>query len=368
MAKKTKVLHIIDSDFSGRFFEVLIPDQSIRYRSVGLLSLVGERGFPIPSAMKNVKYLETKNRQLNRLLRLLFVIFEVLKFMPNVIITHLPKAGLLGNLLALVSGRNNIYFRHYLDEHHKQNKRSLRILDKIVNNTAKSIVTMSNQTKQWLINEEGVNPKKITVIHQALDYEGIKVNVVNVEQIRLKYVGTNGTKILILCVSRFIEAKGQKTLVDALIKMRLSGLDPVGLFIGAGESIWLQRYIIEKNCQEFCFIEGFKANSLDYIAATDIVAHPSEVDSFSQLVMESKALGRAIVASDSGSVRDQIQDEIDGYIVKKRNSEELADRLCVLANDKSLRDKMGKAAMSNVRRKFPLVRMLNEINEVVLKG
>ena len=59
-------------------------------------------------------------------------------------------------------------------------------------------------------------------------------------------------------------------------------------------------------------------------------------------LIEASAIGRPIITCDSVGCRDVVDDGINGFLIKPKNPQILADKLEILINDKALRRKMGE--------------------------
>lgn len=358
-----KILHIIDTNFSGRFFEVVIDYQASICKQVGLISLSGEYECKVQKA--NVHRLVKRGQK--EILPLPQIVLAILRYKPDLIISHLPKSGLIVGIISRLFRKRSIYFRHYQDEHFQLNRKSVMFLDKVINVLTKEIVTMSDQTKSWMIEKENVNPDKIEVVYQALDYDNIVGNPVTIQKIRNEFDTKFNHPFIVLCVSRFSPRKNQALLVEAtkLIRAADLNINLIAIFLGAGDPSWLMKVIKDSGSEEFCGIVGFKSNVFDYICAADLIVHPSTIDSFSQIIMEAQALGKAVIAAEAGSINDQVLNGVTGYVIPKDNVTELAKKIVLLIENPTLRSEMGRRAYCRVREKYPLRNMLDRLDEIV---
>jgi glycosyltransferase involved in cell wall biosynthesis len=96
-----------------------------------------------------------------------------------------------------------------------------------------------------------------------------------------------------------------------------------------------------------------------------VVIHPSLADSFSQLIIETQALGVPLIATDIAAAREQIQDGITGIIVPARNSEAIASAAARIISDIGFRTSLGNEASRHVRRKFDFMDMYIKWREVL---
>lgn len=108
----------------------------------------------------------------------------------------------------------------------------------------------------------------------------------------------------------------------------------------------------------------------EIINRASFVVVPSECyENCSMSVLESMAFGKPIIGSRIGGIPEQIEDGKNGFLFEMGNVRELAEKMMVLASDKELRKKMGKAAREKVERKYSLethCNMLMELYEELL--
>jgi len=79
---------------------------------------------------------------------------------------------------------------------------------------------------------------------------------------------------------------------------------------------------------------------------------PSLSEGLPRVLMEAMALGKPVVASNVGGIPDLIQDSQNGFLFEVANSNELAEKLRILLNNRNLAIEMGKAGREFVQSKF----------------
>jgi len=363
-----RVLHIIDNNCSGRYFQDLIPGQAEIYGQVGLLTFEPSTR-PLWINSSNIFFITGSKANTNLLIKSLCVWRAMRLFSPDVVFTHLPKSATLGAIFCRVFNRQNIYVRHYLDEHWKMNKPWLRLWDILICFTSRNILTMSNETRLWLERKEKVKKDKIRVIAQALNVENLEFDSEIVKAIReeVKEVENSPQPFIGVCVSRFSQGKGQESLVDAVFEFKKqSPLNLVIYFLGTGDSSSLIEHIKALKLERVCKVVGFTSEVLSYIKAADFVVHPSTVDSFSQALMEGLYLGIPVLAVRAGSAEIQIKDGVTGWLIERSTSIELLDGLLLATSDRYKLQLMGIRAKQDVIERFPFEQMLKEYRTLII--
>ena len=93
-------------------------------------------------------------------------------------------------------------------------------------------------------------------------------------------------------------------------------------------------------------------------SAAAVVVSPSLGECLSTVVLEAMCCGAAVVATDVGGIREQL-DEETGVIVPPRNSAALARAVRMLLADRDGRRRLGEAARKKARAKFSVRQMID---------
>lgn len=154
-------------------------------------------------------------------------------------------------------------------------------------------------------------------------------------------------KIRVLLTARMIIEKGIFILTDAakLLEERYKGKVQFLLCGGLDDN---PMAIEECKLKEICdgeYIQwlGFRTDVLDLLKGCHIVAFPSYYrEGLPKSLIEAAAVGRPIITTDSIGCRETVIDGYNGYLIPKKNSKVLADKLILLFENKELRLKMGR--------------------------
>jgi glycosyltransferase involved in cell wall biosynthesis len=100
------------------------------------------------------------------------------------------------------------------------------------------------------------------------------------------------------------------------------------------------------------------------MARVEVVVHPSLTEGFGRVVLEAMALGRSVVASRVGGLREAIEDGENGYLITPGDVVAMADRIARLIRDSSLRARLGAAARVTVQERYQVEDKVRGIEEV----
>ena len=103
----------------------------------------------------------------------------------------------------------------------------------------------------------------------------------------------------------------------------------------------------------------------DYFNASDIYCLPSFREGFGSTIIEAAACGIPAIGSNIYGITDAIIDGETGVLVEKGNVDALASAMLSLANDHSLRKKMGNSAKQRAIKKFHQQRLSDELMKVI---
>jgi len=99
----------------------------------------------------------------------------------------------------------------------------------------------------------------------------------------------------------------------------------------------------------------------DMLAATDVFALPSRIDSFGIVYLEAWANRKPVIGARAGGVPDVIDDGTDGVLVEFGNVEELANAIESLLADPSLRQEMGEKGWEKVTARYTWDQIYNRL-------
>jgi hypothetical protein len=97
----------------------------------------------------------------------------------------------------------------------------------------------------------------------------------------------------------------------------------------------------------------------ELLAWADVLVHPSLTEAFGVAVIEAQAMGLPVVCSDAGGLPENVEHEVTGFVVARRDAVTMADRLAELAGDPVLRRRMGRAARRRAERLLSLEHQLD---------
>ncbi len=176
-------------------------------------------------------------------------------------------------------------------------------------------------------------------------------------QVRARYGLTD--RPVVVCVSRLVPRKGQDTLIRAMPRIQRQVPDAALLIVSGGPyRSTLERLAVEHGVgSDVVFTGTVDWSELPaYHAAGDVFAMPCrtrrgglDVEGLGIVYLEASAVGRAVLAGDSGGAPDAVRDGETGFVVPGRDVAAIADRLVELLSDPGLAATMGAAGRAWVQ-------------------
>lgn len=228
---------------------------------------------------------------------------------------------------------------------------------------AERIVFVSDLQRQFF-RQLGVHPRTDEVIHNGIDLDRFSAPAVATEARQLRHdLGFTDTDLVIGMCAVFREEKRQIDLLEALRRLRDKQLPAKVLLVGDG----VMRPQIEArrdalNLQDTVVMCGFQQDVRPFVAACDIMALTSHAETFPIATLEYMALGKPLVASDVGGLREQIRDGHNGLLYTAGDIDGLVMRLESLFSAPA-RQALGISARQEVESRFSIQTMIKSFRE-----
>lgn len=194
-----------------------------------------------------------------------------------------------------------------------------------------------------------VNQQKITVIGEGVDLHEFHPNV-NSEYLRKEFNIRFDDRVIIN-IGMIRADKGQKYFLEAAIKILKSRSDVKFFLIGeatessSGFERELAKMIASQNISDRFIMTGYRNDIAAFIHLSDFVVVASiGTEAQSRIVPQSFATSRTVITTDTGGLTELVSNEINGLVVKSKNSEALSNAMLRLLEDKTLKQNLEHAA------------------------
>ncbi|HQK63658.1 MAG TPA: glycosyltransferase family 4 protein, partial [Candidatus Staskawiczbacteria bacterium] len=290
----------------------------------------------------------------------LYKYFRKEKF--DIVHTHNPKPGLLGQLAARLSGTPiivNTIHGFYFDENSSPKRRRFYIfIEKISAMCSDLIVFKSQEDLETAIKEKICGPEKCIHIVNGIDLDRFNPYKFSKELIDFKKekIGiTNGHKVIGI-VARLVAEKGYLDLFEALKNVLKNNNRCTLLVVGPEEPD--KKDAIDKNIIKKYDIEnnviflGEKTDVEELYSLMDIFVLPSHREGLPISVIEAMAMERSIIVTDIRGCREEIDNGVNGIIIPRKDPKELEKAINHLLSNPEEAEKLGKAARQKAIKEF----------------
>jgi len=280
------------------------------------------------------------------------VIDAVDDFQPDLIHVHHVSILLwMANIIKSLYGINFVVTSHGTGILAASEQKNYIPLSKDALNRAKKIITVSGDTKGWLLETFGKDfLHKTRIIPGGIYLEDFpptkKIKIIN-KRYRLK------NKKVVLFTGKLTPQKGVCYLIQAAkdIKGEI-------YIIGDGpekKNLEDLTYKLKlKNVHFLGYMGGNKKNELEeFYYRADVFVAPSVWDEpLGLVILEAMTTRTPVIATRKGGIPLAVKDGINGFLIRPKNSRQIAEACNKLLEDNVLRRKMGIAARQTVEDKF----------------
>ncbi len=367
MKKKIKVVHIITRFDKGgsaentlltvlgtdkKKYEVILVKGSshesemsrIEYASV-IASLKKAKAEGI--RIINIRSFFRRLNPIYDLLTFLSLFLFLLKEKPGIVHTHTSKAGFLGRLAAKLAAVPLIIHTphgHVFSGYFGQFKTKMFIiLERLATRMTDRIVALTNSEKEDYIKLRIADEDKVVVIHSGVDLAKFQ-DLAESEIAKIKSeLGLAENSLVVGTAGRLVPVKGPEFLVEAARDVVSKHPETVFIFAGDGQLRQdLERRASKLGLTANIIFTGWRQDVARMIATFDIFVLPSLNEGMGRVLVEAMALGKPIVASDRGGIKDLVVQGKNGFLVPARNPRLLAKHIQILIEDKEKRTGMAR--------------------------
>jgi glycosyltransferase involved in cell wall biosynthesis len=341
----------------GEKVAIVCPDKrkitGVKIFSVELPLPVAFTGHPEFTKCKLYRELSTK--EIVKVYQSFFqpTLYAVSEWKPDII--HVQHASLLtwiANFFKSIKGINFIVTIHGTDLLTASRDKRWIPLTRDALLRAKKITPVSGDTKEWFLEIFGQDlRKKSRIIPGGINVAYFKKEKKEIKFKYLKKYEVPPKKPVILFSGKLLPHKGVKYLVKAAPKIKGEVF-----IIGDGEEKKVLKRIIKehriKNVHLIGYINDFRVMTEFYYRANVFVAPSVWDEPLGLVILEAMACQTPVVVTRKGGIPLAVKDGVNGFFIRPRNSNDLAEKVNRLLDNPQKREKMGKAAREIVFKKF----------------
>jgi glycosyltransferase involved in cell wall biosynthesis len=283
----------------------------------------------------------------------------------DIFVTHNPYHGLFGaDIAKKLKKTNHIVFRLKADHWKESKSKDVRLKNKfgfklknLQYNFSKKNVDAILAISNWMKNialENGVNKPIYTI------YNGVDINRFNGKNI------DESLRSEILSVMNFNIPEKIELIKEFLTYYKEREIKFSITFLGGGFFFnEIQRHINSVGLNEKIHLKGWVEDTENYYSNSDLVIHPSNLESFGMSVIEAGASNIPVVAFKVGGVQETIEDGKTGYLAN--DIPEMVDNISELMENPEKRKEMGNNARKHIVENFSWKKIATEFVDVLTR-
>ncbi|MBK8580926.1 MAG: glycosyltransferase family 4 protein [Flavobacteriales bacterium] len=237
--------------------------------------------------------------------------------------------------------------------------------DRLITRLSTDVITISNESKMFLLAKEGAPEQKLRLVHNGIPPERFTQQSPTVMEDLRKRFRINEHRPVIGTVARFIPWKGYGHIVEAVRLLTRKHPDAIFLFCGTGkEEAQIKKQVQAANLQEQVVFTGWvdRAEMASFYGLMDVYLHAAVLEPFGLVYAEAMMNGVPVVSTRTGAALDAIEDGQNGILVEERSGEALADGIERLLQLDTRT--VGQAGKRTALRMFPFEVMWKGTTEV----
>jgi glycosyltransferase involved in cell wall biosynthesis len=291
---------------------------------------------------------------------------------PDILHTHTAKAGAVGRVAALLSGRArpriivHTFHGHVLRGYFNPvTSFGFRLLERWLATFTTALVAVSPEVRDDLV-RLGVAPaEKFAIVRLGIELEERIGSAPGARAETRRVLGVSQEAFVVGWVGRMTAVKRTDDVLLALKGLLERGVDAYLCLVGDGpDRDHLERYAHELGIVRRCLFLGYQDEVGRFYQAIDALILPSTNEGTPVSVIEALAAERPAVATRVGGIPDVIRAGVDGFLVEVGDSTALAEQLTVLARDPARRAEMGAAGRANVLERYAVERLVDDVDSL----
>jgi glycosyltransferase involved in cell wall biosynthesis len=308
-------------------------------------------------------------------LRAFWRIYSTLrKWRPDIVHTHMAKAGSLGRLAALAYNRTrgaarrarliHTYHGHVFEGYFgSPSTRVFLAVERWLGKRTDALIAISPQVKEDLLQTYGVaRQEQLRLIPLGFNLDRLlAVSPKDREQARASFQ-IPPEAIMVTTVGRLTDIKQHTLFLEMADRLAKRAAHFMFLIVGDGElRTTLETRVKELGLGSRVRFLGWRGDLENIYGATDIFVLTSRNEGTPVALIEAMAAGVASVSTDVGGVRDVVAGPHLGSLVPFGDAAALADAVAALADAPARRAEVGLAGRASVRERFHASRLVEDI-------
>ncbi len=298
---------------------------------------------------------------------------------PAVLHTHTAKAGTVGRVAVILSGRRrktlvvHTFHGHVLSGYFSRRKeRVFAGIERILAGRTDVLIAVSDEVRDDILALGIGDPGKLKVVPLGFDLAAFDLDTQSSAAARTTMrsrLGVPQGATLVTLVARLVPIKRVDVFLAAAVRITVTHPDVWFCVAGDGELADQLRGSPQANQLATRLVwPGFVEDMPSLYAASDIVALCSDNEGTPVSLIEALASNRGVVSTRVGGVPSVVTDEATGLLVPREDPAQLNIAITRLVDDPELRERLGRAGRDDALASFGLERLLSDLDRTYRQG
>lgn len=284
---------------------------------------------------------------------------------PQIIHTHMAKAGTIGRLVGLRQRSKPLlvhtFHGHVLDAYFSPPaERAFIAMERWLAARTDALIAVSPQVRDQLLDLGIGTPSRFHVIPLGFDLSGF-LAVEGPNGILRKELELDPAAPLLGIVGRLAPIKDHQTMLKAMTELPEAHLAIVGDGELRGELVVQAQRLGVADRTHFV---GWRRDVADVMADLDVVVLTSRNEGTPVSAIEALAAARPVVATAVGGVEFVVKDGVNGMLVPPGDVSGVATAIRKLIKDAKVRASFGQAGRGDVSERFHYKRLVEDIGDL----
>lgn len=299
-----------------------------------------------------------------------FAFFEILELLfrlkPDIIHVNSSKAGGITGLAAQIYE----FFSHkkicsvftvhgwaFTEDRPRWQIFLIKLSSKITALLYQKIICVSEFDRQIAIKNRIAPSDKLFTIHNGIDLQSIAF--LPKEEAQKKLLKRT-SPFVIGTVAEWTKNKGLIYLLKAISALKQKNCKFDVILIGSGENPDKDKMhsFIKKHQLKNVYLHEWVDNAASYLKAFDVFVLPSLKEGLPYTILEAMAAQLPVITTTVGGIPEIVDNNINGFLIKPKNSQLLAERIFYSMENPQETKKMAQEAHLKIIKKFSLEKMI----------
>lgn len=277
------------------------------------------------------------------------LIQEIQSFQPDVVHASLYRAIQLCRM-----AKKRIAFKLLTTPHYDLSKQSFfhRFLDRALKPADDVSCAESRSTETFLKNTQRYAEEKLRLVNNGVDTAVFKFSPQKAQEMREK-LGFTAENVVFICTARLSVEKNHLLLLESFAALKQRNPQVRLLLAGDGsEREKLQSFVKEKGLEKEVSFLGEVSNIVDFLLVSDVFILVSSIESLPISLLEACSCSLPAIVSKCGDMPRVVLHGQSGFVCNGQDPVLLSVLMAELAENKSLRKKMGQKAREIIEQNY----------------